>query len=324
LPQYNAAISPRYEAGAFPRYAPPAAQAAADVNPGLNVPAAAAAAAAASQQPELRPISKRRWQHQPEAVQEAPQNLAGQLVRLTRVVQPGAVPAGCDAVRLLQLIGTGSTGAVYKGEWIKADAVGSSSAQSFSSGAGAAQLAGTTAAHSNAPSYVAVKVFGNFNGFYEQERRAGLLTVGIKNVVQTIATGSIARPTVADRIAAGTSSPSSQSCNYCGCSNSDSDDGGVSVTQRVVGCDDGDELSSEQFPCLVMSLCPGGGLEGRMQHTEEEARRYVRPLLQALADLHQRGIVARWVGWQTWCGAVRHLGACSHVQRLVWPSYIAL
>jgi serine/threonine protein kinase len=234
-----------------------------------------------------------------------------QLVRLTRVVQPGAVPAGCDAVRLLQLIGTGTTGAVYKGEWIQTDAVGSSSsAQSFSSGAGAAQLAGSTAAPSNAPSYVAVKVFGNFNGFYEQERRAGLLTVGIKNVVQTIATGCIARRTVADLIAAGTSSPSSQSCNYCGCGDSDSDDHGVSVTQRTVRCDDEDAPSSRQFPCLVMSLCQGGSLEGRKLHTEDEARRYVQPLLQALADLHQRGIVARWVGWQTWCGAVRHHGAC--------------
>jgi serine/threonine protein kinase len=248
--------------------------------------AAADAAAAACQKPQARTKLKRRWQRQPEAQRDPPLDLAGQLVRLMRVVQPGAVPAGCDAVRLLKLIGKGTAAAVYKGEWVKASAFGSSShssrsAQDVSSraaaAAAAAELAGPSTGDGTAPSYVAVKVFGNFSGFFVQERRAGMLTAGIKNVVQTIATGSVERPTAPDGVAAGMSRSRSDHADVYGGSDDDAAGGGP---------------TNEPFPCLVMGLCQGA-LERRKAHTEPEARHYIRPLLQALADLQQRGIVLR-------------------------------
>jgi hypothetical protein len=105
-----------------------------------------------------------------------------------RVVRPKAVPAGCDSVLLLKLIGKGTTGTVYKGQWV---AVSSSDSGGNSAGASYSNVRGA------APGYVAVKVFGNFNCHFVQERQAGILAKGVQHVVQMLATGGVARPAAA-------------------------------------------------------------------------------------------------------------------------------
>jgi serine/threonine protein kinase len=186
------------------------------------------------------------------------------------------VMLGCDTVRLLHPIASGTYGSVYKGQLMKQGSSQSAAAADASKGENSSSSSGGGSSSSSVGQYVAVKVFpacvqppaitgcecGSCLSF-TRERNALLLLQRKVGAVQLLAAGAVK---LLDPAAAAANPGNSMD----DCISSSSAQQQEQLVRR---------------PCLVMELADGT-LEGNMRHSEQEACELIVPLMSALTIMH--------------------------------------